>query len=166
MASGLKTDGAKQNKKDEDESGLSVWWWWLRMPLGQGSLPALQPLVLMGLTVSLLLWEGEEQLVGAGLGTEHQALLHPCPSGAAGASHCWAAVVLWLPEQPWEMHPHPHPLIRPCYWAWKRQAKEDLVIVPSARDAKAILVKAPQSWPLRRFGHSTDRGSMVLHRDA
>lgn len=31
---------------------------------------------------------GEEQLVGAGLGTEHQALLHPCPSGAAGASHC------------------------------------------------------------------------------
>lgn len=144
MASELKTDRVKQSEKDEEESGLSVLWWWIMKTLGKALSKPLPPLALMGLTVPLLIRSGEEQLVGAGLGTGHQALLHPCPSGAAGASRCWAAVILWLPEQPWETHRNPQiPYLHVQSRAFcKRQAEEDLWIVPSMKDAKAALMKA------------------------
>lgn len=50
----------------------------------------------------LALMEGEEAAGGCWAWHRASSLPTPSSSGAAGSLHCWAAVVLWLPKEPWE----------------------------------------------------------------
>ena len=94
-----------QREKSIDELKSLAMCLWATWPPGNPA-PSLWlgPLVLMELMLFLLWWKQGEAAGGCWAWHRASGLAVPSSSGAAGSLHCWAAVMLWLPEQPLEMY--------------------------------------------------------------